>query len=405
MDEESRGLILQGLGLPAAKVARSMMLFLKIVAGFVVAIILVGLIVYFWIRRKLKGFGGKIVKQMMEQLELASMGGPVPPFRLHLKTVNEEEDIGFARIDDVERLTAEFLEAGFEIICDFQTVEIPLAMRAFRHGELNVYGVIYDHPIAGVFCDVTRRYRDQTSWTASSSQHHGMDPAPGSHPTFMPDSTVEKLLNKLIDDSPVNDILPATREDFVVRFESAYAREMNFRIERGGPTVQEIQRIAEINGQECDQQQIDAVQKQWKMAISDFLSEKAIAMWKKEQEIPAPVFARMKEQLIAIHNRFLPEQLMELVFPDFDVEVDDEDFDEDAQRQRALFDKLSNWMRSSTAAEAFQKLLNAAGVASEWQHQGSAAKPVPAEIWLRPLDADDDEQEHDDTEYDEELEV
>ena len=384
-----------------------MTLFLQIVAGFVVAIILVGLAVYFWIRRKLKGFGGKLIQQLAEQIEQAAMGGAVPPFRLHLRTVSDGQ-VEFNNDEDVRTLTEEFLAAGFETICDFETVEIPLPLRAFRHVQHNAYGVIYDHPVAGVFCDVTRRYKDRRSWTVSSSSPHGMDPIPGSHPTFLPGAAVEELLNHLLEASPVNEMEEATREDFVVRFESAYAREMNYRIERQGPTEQEIRRIAEMNGQECDQQQIDAVQKQWKSAISEFLSEKAVAMWKKEQDVPPPVFARLQPQLVAIHDRMLPDELMNLVFEDFDLDdIEDEELDDTTtRRMRTVWNQLQDWLRSNSFAEAFVQLLKTSGQSSKWQHQGSVSRPIPAEIWLRPSeDEEDQEDEHDDSEYDEELEV
>ncbi|MCA9036807.1 MAG: hypothetical protein KDA91_16850 [Planctomycetaceae bacterium] len=387
-----------------------MTLFLQIVAGFFVALILVGALAFWFIRRKIRKFTqnfGGIIEKALEQ---AMSGSMVPPFRMHLKLheSDDDEDSPFHHIDDVERLSEQFDGLGFERVADFDVTNMPLGIRGWIHAEHRLFAIVYDHPVGGAICDVSRRYTDMASWTASNSKYDGMNMPPGAHAVFLPESSVEELMQRVLEESPVNNIMPADREKFAYVVEAAYARTMNWNIERGGPTEQEIRRMAEINGDEATDEFVDQVQSAWKRAISEFLSEKALQLWKKDQSLTDAQFDRIQHRLTVIHNRIQPEQMMMAVFPDFelaDANMDDEDSDAETRRQARIFEKLKALLRREPVPKAFEKLLQVAGQSEAWALQGSIAKPIQCDIWLRPDDDDVDEEdeEFDTSEYDDEI--
>ena len=391
-----------------------MALFLKIVAAFFVAICIFVVALIWFVKVKLRSFAGDLMKQVM-----AAATPTVPPFRMKIRPV-DSEDIEWSNETELNRLSEEFEVAGFEQISDYQTDDAPVALRAFYHPEQNSYGVIYEHPAAGYWCDVTRRYTDESSWTITSTKEHGMDSPPSSRVVFMPQEPIAVLFEKLLEVSPVNNIEPCSAEGFQKRFETGYAKEMNWQIDRGGPTEQEIRRIAEINGQECDQQMVDTIQEQWKSAIADFLSERVIQMWKKENPDSADERAGIQHRVTVVHNRSTSQQLMNAVFPDFCMddldELDADDFDlddpddrqefEQLERRKALMQQLKMDLRAGSVRSAFEKLLTSAGVADQWKKLGEVARPINSDLWLQPefIDDDDDEDSEDD-EFEDDLDL
>lgn len=368
-----------------------MITFLKLVAAFIVAIVLLVIAVVLFFRWKFTRF----LKNMMDAA--TSTGGAVPPFRISLTPIDaeeeDEEDEIWIHEGEVRQLTSEFEAAGFTAIGDYDVDGLPLQVRGFQHQDHQAYGVIYDHAVAGTWCDVVRRYADDTSWTVSSGKYHGMDSAPWHTPCFLTGQPVSDLLKKLLELSPSTGYQNAGADLFVERFESAYKKEMNWRIEREGATEQEIRRVAEINGQECSAEQVEQIQLQWKMAIGSFLSERALATWRKEAAIPTREYNRIADQLVVIHNRLTADQIFEYGWnPDQDAEDDtEEDYDE-------LLSKVKAWCSAESPMKGFQKLLIHQSVDTKWKLLGEVQKPVKAQIWERPDESGDDfpEQDEDD---------
>jgi hypothetical protein len=61
-----------------------------------------------------------------------------------------------------------------------------------------------------------------------------------------------------------------TPQEFVGRFERAYAQIMDWHIARGGPTEAEIRRIAERSGKPCTDELVELIRGQWAAAIEIF---------------------------------------------------------------------------------------------------------------------------------------
>lgn len=357
-----------------------MLTFLKLVAAFIVAIILLVVAIVLFIRWKWKRF----LKNMMEAAGAQASSG-VPPFRIKLEPQDDDDEVEWFHEDDVKTQMQQFESSGFTSLGDYAVEGLPLKVRGFQHQDQNAYGVIYDHVAAGVWSDVVRRYEDESSWTVSSAKEHGMDAAPWHTPCFLPGQPVNELLSRLVESSPVSGIQTTGADKFVSRFEAAYKREMNWRIERGGATEQEIRRICEKNGQDCTAEQVEQIQGLWKTAIGEFLSEQLLRGWRKESGMPARENDRIADRLVVIHKRLTPDQVLEASRSDFDGDdVDDED--------DQVLDKVKAWCLSESPISAFRRLIKQKGTETHWTLICELKKPLVAEIWER---AEEDRSEDD----------
>lgn len=349
-----------------------MLTFLKLVAAFIVAIVVLIVAVILFIRWKFQRF----LKNMMEAAG-AQVSSGVPPFRIKLKPHDDDEAEWFHE-DDVKTQMQQFESSGFTSLGDYIVEGLPLLVRGFQHQDHNVYGVIYDHGAAGVWSDVVRRYDDESSWTVSSAKEHGMDAAPWHTPCFLPGQPVNELLSRLLETSPASGFQTAGADKFVLRFEAAYKREMNWRIERGGATELEIRRVCEKNGQDCTAEQVEQIQGLWKTAIGEFLSEQVLRLWRKESGISPREFERIAPDLVVIHDRLTAAQVLEQGGCDLDEEEEDEE---------QLADKVENWCQVETPTAAFRKLIAIREPSGRWNRLAQIDKPLKAEIWERLNDS------------------
>lgn len=360
-----------------------MLTFLKLVAAFIVALVVLIAVIILLIRWKVR----KFFRNVMEAVG-AQASGAVPPFRIKLEPRGIDDEPEWFHENDVKKQIQQFESSGFNPLGDFDVEGLPLQIRGFQHQDHNVYGVIYDHVAAGVWSDVVRRYNDESGWTVSSAKEHGMDAAPWHTPCFLPGQPVDELLSRLLETSPASGIQTASADKFVSRFEAAYKREMNWRIERGGATEQEIRRICEKNGQDCTAEQVEQIQGLWKSAIGEFLSEQLLRAWRKDSGMPAREYDRISDRLVVMHKRLTPSQVLEASRSDFD--GDDVDVEEDR-----VIDKVKAWCAAESPISAFRKLIREKGTETHWTLICELKKPLIAEIWER---VEKDQSENDDDE-------
>ena len=344
-----------------------MLTFLKLVAAFIVAIVLLVAAIVLFIRWKFKRF----LKNMMEAAG-AQASSAVPPFRIKLEPRDIEDETEWFHESDVKTQMQQFESSGFTPLGDYDVEGLPLQIRGYQHQDHNVYGVIYDHVAAGVWSDVVRRYDDESSWTVSSTKEHGMDAAPWHTACFLPGQPVSELLNRLLETSPSSGSQTAGADKFVSRFEAAYKREMNWRIERGGATEQEIRRVCEKKGQDCTAEQVEQIQGLWKTAIGEFLSEQVLRYWRKENGVSSREYERIAPDLVVIHDRLTAEQILAQGYCDLDDDTEDE---------QQLTVQVQNWCRAETPTAAFHKLIAIRNTGECWNRLAQLYKPLKAEIW------------------------
>ena len=376
-----------------------MVTFLKMVGAVLVALVILILLILVWIRWKIR----KFLSVLKEALH-----APVPPFRIKLV---ECEAIGWIHEEAVNEQQAAFLELGFEHVGDYDVEPAGMMLKGFVHPSRGTCGVVYDHPLMGVWCDIARRYPDGSMFTYSTGEYQGMDEPPEKTAKFLPEESLKEVTQRLWDDSPATGAISIRPGEFVENFERAYAETMNWRIERGGPTEAEIRRVAEKDGQDCTPESVQQIQDQWRTQISEFFSERQLSRFRGLSKVSKSTLAGYQDRMIAIHDRMSAEDLLGIVddyySPEFGLDPNglDENDEEDAELlqehrgQQALLELIRDWCAESSPREAFSRLLDEKEQRTLYSHLGTVDKPIPGDIWLSPEDEYDDDAFDDEDEF------
>lgn len=186
-----------------------------------------------------------------------------PPLRLQLVPVDDRAKGRFA---DSHRRELESL--GFAPIGIYRVREMPgVVLVAFTHAHQSACAVVYRHPVAGVFVDMVSMTEDDRGLTVTSAPLGGnLDQPPGRAKVFVAEASVRQLYDRLMSERPQGTYRRLDASNFVRVFESEYAREMEWRAKRGGPTREEVRREAHamgINSEKTIQQATDRIRKQY----------------------------------------------------------------------------------------------------------------------------------------------
>jgi len=189
---------------------------------------------------------------------------PVPEISLvpvnHPKWCDEQK---------VSEWIAQFQKHGFEAAGHFECPEMPsLVLSGFVKPSEQLAGVIYDHRVAGTWADVYVQYKDGGSLTVSNAPAgQQMDHMPGQEKTYGRGSSLTELLDRTLMGRRASGRITITAETFAANFEDAYRKEMKWRMERGGPTSQEVMRVAIEKGISLDGEKLHSktqeIQKIW----------------------------------------------------------------------------------------------------------------------------------------------
>jgi hypothetical protein len=168
---------------------------------------------------------------------------------------------------------AELMEAfkrnEFDLAGQYECGEIPgLIIAGFVKPSEQMTGVIYDHPIAGIWSNVCVQYADGENLTVSNApMGQEMDHMPQSTIIYCKGGSVDELLAKVLTEVKSTGRKTISKEEFSSTFEDAYRKEMKWRMERGGPTSLEVKRVADKMGMTLDAEKMQSktqqLQKIW----------------------------------------------------------------------------------------------------------------------------------------------
>lgn len=135
------------------------------------------------------------------------------------------------------------LGRGFEDAGTFKIQEMPVVLRLLAHPGDSLIAAIYEHPQAGVWCDMVARYEQGNSITFTTAKPSGLDHRPG-HPTVnAPGLSPLALLARIRAERPQGLLKPATAEMAARVFEESYDESMAWRNHRG-VSAREVAEVA-----------------------------------------------------------------------------------------------------------------------------------------------------------------
>lgn len=271
----------------------------------------------------------------------------------------------------------EFHRAGFDDIGIFIMPEMPgVQLQAFCRPLEGLYGVVYEHTQAGfVWADVFSRYENGDGITASNApKGHELDHKPGQTKIYDKHATVTELLEKLRAQRQPLPTVPHTAAAFVALFQQSYAEEMEWRDKRGGPTAEEIQRVALEMGQAASPDQVQSARNIERAQAAERMEGRCLEAFFASGQIGADEGERLRDHIIVVHD-----------FSDVEAHLDDvavllrdgenDDFD---------LDEYLAPHRDKSPREAFRQVVFDLPLRQAYRHLGTVSEPVEADVWVRP---------------------
>jgi len=367
--------------------------FLMIVGGIVVggllSLLVAGFLMGFYLRRKM-GSLREVLTKLVDQMQFVEM---VPPFRVELERLT---DPAWSR-GQLDEITAVLEQRGFERAGDFQVNPIPagLRLRLLANEAQGVHAAVYDHGQTGVWLDLITAYRDGRVLTTASMRDHLMDAMPNKKILFYEGAETGWLLDEHLAKRPVGDWIRVTASELPDRFLTKYAEEMDWRGERGGPTVEEIARIAERDGTDLPTEMADAIRDAWQTAFHEHRTRQlreAFGHFRElspdDMENGALIYNGMPVYVIAEAL----ESLRYLFEPGPDEDDGDIDYDREERQARELADRVAAVGARAAFAELTRDWLGRSG----FERLATVESPLPADLYRLPDEdgaADDEDDE------------
>jgi hypothetical protein len=286
-----------------------------------------------------------MLKRKLTQFANSISSALTPPLEISLRPLNP------VRWADprVEPTGAQLQAQGFRSIGAYAIKELKgTNISAWIHPEEKVYGVVYEHPQVGVWCDVVSQYEDGTSCTHSSAPDSGLDQDPRNPNYKLPAQSPEVLLQAHLQTRPPH---PTSlhASGFEADFVRAYRETMEWRISRG-TTQAEISQVAALMGQTFEPQVLEQGFQMQQIQERAQLDELLRKHFLQKTSISAAEWDKISDRVVFVHDGLSEDELEELGFGDLP--------EEGTPRDRA---------RESNA-----------------RHLGTLQQPVEADVYVLP---------------------
>lgn len=173
-------------------------------------------------------------------------GGMVSPPRIHLRPATPRG----RHARDLKNVSRELGSRGFMLIGTYHMKPMQgVIVTAFSHASHQLCAIFTTHPLTGSHLDMVSMSDAGRSLTVTTAPVGGqLDQRDGHEKLFDRHMTVDRMVEVSLEKRPPGPWLNWNKPDFVVRFEDAYADEMEWRMGRGGVTQEEVRRTAEAMG-------------------------------------------------------------------------------------------------------------------------------------------------------------
>ncbi len=132
----------------------------------------------------------------------------------------------------------------FNPVGRFSIPEFGILVQGFVNEEEQIAAMIYEHPVTGVWTDVTVQYSNGEGLTVSNAPHGAeIDSRPGQTKIIDSELDAGALVRVMYDFVQSHPRKGATRQDFPAFVIDAYARDYQWRKSRGGTTLREVAKI------------------------------------------------------------------------------------------------------------------------------------------------------------------
>ena len=269
------------------------------------ALLVLPALVYLFFRLFVWRVGRKLAG-MVEELEgLTEFATP-----LRIKLSAAPEPFPWLSDSKAQRICSEMKSLGFEEAGNFEVPELQNAsLKAFAWPQQSMYAYLCHHPSKEqCFLDIIRVFEDGTSVTLSDVEDTGVDPCPAHRNLKRPGSTAAELVKELRKASGKKKALPASVEDAAAQYEKGYAAIMDWRVERGGVSEDEL--LAQAD-EDTTEEELAAARVEFRRTHLFQLHE--LLRIRYEEKIGAMEWALIEDKSFICHDRLTPREVQQMV--------------------------------------------------------------------------------------------
>lgn len=204
--------------------------FLQIMGSIALAVVILIIGIYLYIRIKL----GKYAN--------VDSSKDMTPLLIHL---NEEIMPNWISKKNAQSIEKELTQLGFTPDKAYTVVEMDgMQLRAFFKAPYTA--VMYTHPIAGLWVDMVADIENGKEYTVTNAPMGGeMDTPPNAEKYWLKNLTVSELFSKLEEVVANQSVKALDTTSFRDYFENTYKREMQWKNKNGGVSFEEFMRVVE----------------------------------------------------------------------------------------------------------------------------------------------------------------
>lgn len=344
------------------------MLALKIILVIVLVLLLLVAVGVWWLINKLKGVVSA-VKEGLSQMQIH------PPCRVNPVP---EPNPKWNHPEQIKQFSAEFEANGFTPLGAFRIPEIiGMQFAAFANEAESLYGAIYDHVKLPPSLDAVCAFEDGTELTVGNSTFgDAMDRPPDSPAIRLNGGGVAEVLAALANHPAASPRIPIKGGEFADRFKASYAKEMNWRLKRGGATREELRRQAAKSDKQLTEEEFEEFCLEYR---TGYMMELQRACTQQYQEEQGPTAAGESPDLLAIPETMTAAEVHEMI----EIHSNLDESKTDRMKQFQI-------QPGQSALNLMQQIVDA-GFAPGLQRAGAVREPVAAEIYLIQATAEEDE--------------
>jgi hypothetical protein len=270
-----------------------------ITVGLVGCVLIGGLALLWFVRKNVRAFFQRVADE--------SFG--MQPRRIRLVPVEAPEWEDARSVSDACR---ELESLGFRAAGFYAAAELSVQLEAWVHAEERLVAVVYEHDSAGVFSDVVAQFEGGGSLTLSSaSEGAELDQMPAHIKHFERTATPGELVERLRSEVGSRPRKLVSRDEFSSLFERAYAREIDWRNARGGPSEEELMRFTEQLEGGVDSDKLAELRRRLSLAAAEQLAESCLDQYVSETLLSVAEWEKVRETVSVIHDGLDPEQVIE----------------------------------------------------------------------------------------------
>jgi tetratricopeptide (TPR) repeat protein len=296
------------------------------------------------------------------------------PIRIRLAP---RADAAWQERDLLESETAALKQLDFEVLGDYvldgeppgETSISGTRLRLLVHLEQSMRAEFVENSAVGFVGAVTTSYADGREFSYHNGPHDPLQKPPGVSSERITGASAAELYDRMLKDRPADGIRGVAPGEAVARFEQSYARDIDFLLNRGGPTTAEIHALHGDPDREYSDDRLALIQSIWRRQATETVDEFILTEFLNDPPQGLQLGPANRDRLLCIHDLLDESTLLEYYGGRLSGLM------QPSAKRKAVREVIE---RESPRA-AFEQI---AALTQGVKKIGAAEKPLPADIYF-----------------------